>query len=237
MTIQRLCLICGSLFFVCFAELAVANGQLTGTNTGPGTQTTPGGINNPRPIDILGNPAPPPVVVPPVVAPTPTPTPVKLDSNSTRVWIRRGQAREYLAAGRVVTSRICGANGALEQINYRNYVRVHASVGNGNDDNDLLQVELGPEQNWTFTPPVVLNANSAVRNLERASLLGGIAQWNQQIDLANQHIVSNREAYQQTTDPKLQATYASAYQQWSAELTKLQAELLNLQFQLCVRQE
>ncbi|MBN8628194.1 MAG: hypothetical protein J0M17_22170 [Planctomycetes bacterium] len=160
-----------------------------------------------------------------------------MDPNSTQVWLSRGQSREYLAAGRVVTGRVHAANGGLLRITYRDYVKVDASVGFGNDDNDRLHVILGPEQHQDFTPPVMLDANPLVRQSERSTLLRKIDQWNQEIELAKGHLVANGDALQQTNDPSLQALYSSAYQQWSARRSTLEAELLNLQFQLCVRQE
>lgn len=234
MTTQRLPLIGGLLLLVCCAAQALADGTNSGTNTGPGTLT------NPRPIDILGqpgggssgNPVPQVIAPPPVTLST-----GKLDSNATRVWIRRSQTHQYLAAGRVVTGQVYGSDGGLLRITYREYVRVHSSVTGRWSEEDLLQVELGPEQNQDFTYPVLIDRNPQVRESERNSYMVAIGQWSQLINQANQQMDVNRSAYQQTADPSLQAIYANAYQQWATRKTTLETGHRNLQYQLLVRQE
>lgn len=223
MTTRLFSLICGSLFLACCAAQALAQG----TNTGPGTQTNPGGIV------ILGQPygsgsanPPPPV----------TPGPTVLETNPTRNVIRRSQAREYYAAGRVVTGRVYTTSGGLQRITYREYLRAEFRAGNG-DDNDLIDVALGPEKSQDFNPPVMLHSNLLVLEAERDSLMNSIGQWNQRIGLANQHMDGNSQLYYASSDPKQQAWYAHCHQLWAADKKTREAELLNLQFQMLVRQE
>ena len=216
-------MIFGTLLLACFATQATAQG----TNTGPG-------IQNPGPIDILGGvsgssgPANPP---PPM-----TPGPTVLDTNPTRNVIHRSQAREYYAAGRVVTGRVLTANGGIQRITYRDYQRAEVVGGYGND-NDLVTVTLGPEKTQDFNPPVILHPNLLVLESERDLLVNSIGKWTQQIQLANQRMDINNLAYQMSTDSKQQALFAACYQAWLAEKQTREAELLNLQYQLLVRQE